>query len=764
MARVDEEEDEGEEADRPHTDDGLAHERAALSGREYCDLTGQTIAVKKTYIRCSDAAATIRVTYKGHVLARRHADRVLGAHVRFDDAAAPEPASVGRKFDDAGAFVQRAQLLPLPAKHCERIISAAPVASALYGCEVTDVNPHKLTSLRVQVGTALMPKHARRCPELLLTLFAYGHRTDPVQVAPYRALMCLRRILSRRPEFRPLLHEVWALRQSDATGGGPAQRLLTACKAVQWRWTAATCFTDADGGSHDCLALSADAWAHRVRAALRLQQWRLAQARRAKHSNDIDGIQPGIDRRATLALHDHRSTDALQRGFLKVIICGGVYCFKRLHEAHPDKIASHCPFCSSADDPIVETTEHIWVMPCSACGPPCVPRVPRNAVLRRRAVLRLRAVRAAPLRGRRVLRRAARDAGRRELERADRPDRPSDGAPADHRSDLYPWGWSPPPPHHVAAPTLRDRDRFGGKVTRRNPGVGWKNHGRTTHWTPKGMWFPYGATMFKALMWWLGQLKWPRADAPHASDGITFAELAIDFEVSTGVDLPPTQKALALAGFDAYKSAEQRRAQGSHAGTHSIASKPTTQNHNTHALWDAWVRAGVADDGADQIHNARSPHHRAQVLEAAWKYLSGWLSRPIAPGAAVTNHHAGGGRIVVGIRALGSRRGTGSTLDTTWAGWTRRPIFVGGAGTEEVLRSLPPHADVWNDMGRMWEPSYDAVRPQRRAAAARFRDVTDVTDDTVLPPPTLTATPSTEEGGNGADGEGALEAAQRDVW
>eukprot|EP00665_Eupelagonemidae_sp_cell47_P007270 gene7270-5599_t len=208
----------------------------------------------------------------------------------------------------------------------------------------------------------------------------------------------------------------------------------------------------------------------------------------------------------------------------------------------------------------------------------------------------------------------ARGAARRELERANQPDRPTDDAPADCSADMYPWGWSPPPPHHVSRPTLRDTGRHGGKVTRWIPPreAHVLRDGHVEYCSPKGLWFPYGATLFKALMWWLGKLQWPRADSPCASDGITFAELALDFEVSTGINLPPTQRALGLAGFAKYKSAAQRLEGRDKAGVHSIAADPTTASRDTHALWDSWVRAGVVDDGAQQLHIARSLHHRAQ--------------------------------------------------------------------------------------------------------------------------------------------------------
>lgn len=48
--------------------------------------------------------------------------------------------------------------------------------------------------------------------------------------------------------------------------------------------------------------------------------------------------------------------------------------------------------------------------------------------------------------------------------------------------------------------------------------------------------FPFGELAWNALTWYLTQLKWPKDDA--GTLGITWIELAIDFELSTGVTLP----------------------------------------------------------------------------------------------------------------------------------------------------------------------------------------------------------------------------------
>ena len=52
------------------------------------------------------------------------------------------------------------------------------------------------------------PFYRRRCIEILLTIFAKGHRLDPEQAIPYQTLVQLRRQLSRRPDLQPLVEDI----------------------------------------------------------------------------------------------------------------------------------------------------------------------------------------------------------------------------------------------------------------------------------------------------------------------------------------------------------------------------------------------------------------------------------------------------------------------------------------------------------------------------------------------------------------------------
>eukprot|EP00662_Eupelagonemidae_sp_cell21_P057824 gene57824-biopygen10037 len=202
---------------------------------------------------------------------------------------------------------------------------------------------------------------------MLMTNFIKGHLVDPLQAVPYRALTQLRRQLGRTSELRPVMRDVWEARRRlpDSQVEGPGKRLIAAANAADWDWTGPTTFTPKTGNAStlDVLTIEAAEWGHIARDALRRQQLREAQLRRAKYHNDMGGIEHGVNHDATRALWNHPSTSAYQRRFLVTIVTGGSLPARRLHEM---KLVDspHCPFCSTKSAPVVETPEHVtWGCP-----------------------------------------------------------------------------------------------------------------------------------------------------------------------------------------------------------------------------------------------------------------------------------------------------------------------------------------------------------------------------------------------------------------
>eukprot|EP00660_Eupelagonema_oceanica_P016282 gene16282-11092_t len=149
---------------------------------------------------------------------------------------------------------------------------------------------------------------------------------------------------------------------------------------------------------------------------------------------------------------------------------------------------------------------------------------------------------------------------------------------------------------------------------------------------------------------------------------------------------------------------------------------------------DSYVRTGVIDP-ANRPYLPCPLWQRAAQLCCVWKAATELAARPFAPGT-----HAGGKLpsfgIATAMRELGARPGANG-CQRSWTGWSRRPIYAGGERTESVLRELATRPAEWDSSTSTGEPDYTAVADYRRAAAARFADLSAVTDDPAAGPVTV---------------------------
>eukprot|EP00660_Eupelagonema_oceanica_P019350 gene19350-biopygen18682 len=108
-------------------------------------------------------------------------------------------------------------------------------------------------------------------------------------------------------------------------------------------------------------------------------------------------------------------------------------------------------------------------------------------------------------------------------------------AMGNERYPAYPWGWRPAGSCIQRVPTAGHGELFhsGGSTLARLAGLGNYAHGKR---------------LWDALAEWLSELRWPAASAPQADGGISGAELVIDFEVATGLDIPPALREMQRIG------------------------------------------------------------------------------------------------------------------------------------------------------------------------------------------------------------------------
>eukprot|EP00660_Eupelagonema_oceanica_P019190 gene19190-biopygen18435 len=327
---------------------------ADVSG-EFAELTGERHNVKKTFAfgTTPDARKPIRL---GGVAVRV---RPRGVGVHLSAARTAQSSTAAERVAEACAVAKRVRPLPMTLGEKAHILAAAAAPKGLDGCSVTPYTAAQLATMRRVFMGALFPKHARRCAEVVLTLMVQGHRVDPEQIVPHECLRLLWRMVDRRPELRGAIERVWRERARDgvADAPGPLRRIARVAAQIGWEWVSPWAFRDRRTGRvHGYARMPLGAFLHEVREATRRAVWRAAEAPRRLYHDDFAGIAEGVDRAATMSLHGWKKLTGLERGFLRVIVAGGVYTQSRLHEI--GKVESpHCPHCSAQ---LVEDQQHIW--------------------------------------------------------------------------------------------------------------------------------------------------------------------------------------------------------------------------------------------------------------------------------------------------------------------------------------------------------------------------------------------------------------------
>eukprot|EP00662_Eupelagonemidae_sp_cell21_P051470 gene51470-55092_t len=175
--------------------------------------------------------------------------------------------------------------------------------------------------------------------------------------------------------------------------------------------------------------------------------------------------------------------------------------------------------------------------------------------------------------------------------------------------------------------------------------------------------FICGQRMWNAVGAWLRELRWPRA--PTASEkgpeglGITWIELAVDFEVWSGINLPAELRLLVEAGYPGCNKHDSALA--SQALENSTWPQPSRKFKNPAAS-------------------------RGRQLQTMVRKMSKILRKPVFPGKERIHVKWGGVGLCVALRllALAAPR----TGEAGFVGLQIRPVYAGGAETERAIFKL----------------------------------------------------------------------------
>jgi ribonuclease HI len=319
---------------------------------EFAAATGQELNETKSCWFHTSARKMRNLTLKGKPVPRAKVWKSVGA--RMCSRRGRTLGVLPIRVSSACRVADRICWLPLPLPKRAALTSALVLPRGTFGCAASGITKKQCQQLR---GAALKAiwgtKRGRRCPEIVLTLFAQGHRVDPYQVAVYQSMTTFRSMMLRRPDLLTLFESVWdSHRQTRILATGPVSHLRAAVARLGWRWPSPWTFLTEEGCEVQPLQMPQGEWEHVLRESARKAEWRTAAARRS----DMSGIEHGIDRDATLALLSGNHLVPFEQGILRGILAGAIWTQDRAQRS--GRVASSvCEHCNTGE---MEDHSHMW--------------------------------------------------------------------------------------------------------------------------------------------------------------------------------------------------------------------------------------------------------------------------------------------------------------------------------------------------------------------------------------------------------------------
>ncbi|KAJ9457850.1 Retrovirus-related Pol polyprotein from type-1 retrotransposable element R2 [Diplonema papillatum] len=518
---------------------------------QFCALTGMRLNMTKT-LAMGIPAGTVRqrrrrpytsvLAVGDETIPTATAAKILG--VRTSVASVQAERTNDARLKAHNALLDRLSTSRLPFDvRCE-VASSNVLGSVLAGCSYEGYTQTCLRGLRSRVVKgAFGTKHPSRNVTAVLAILAKAHRMDPLLARPYRILCSLFDTCERLPRVHARMLNIARLYSRHGVLL-PKARLGPVGIAISDGFTVAGIdfeghdFATAALEGRRLLDMERGERHHAIRARLRQTTW----TQLARQRPSYDGVQAGVDCRRTNELR-LATADAGEKRALAVILSGGVFLAARWgrnaranggaagtdgspsssasvsstasdttgsFDEHVSESSSSEPQrppldrgCRDCDLGVQDTADHLW-WECPAYdeirGRPCFAELLRADRARWPSCTRVHGV---IVEGMRVevaaLHRlmAAVYTARVEAERR----RLSAVQP------MHPWHAAAPLP---AVQHLFDFDRLPDEPPR----------------------WPYGGRAMRALKGWLSALRWTDAGE------VSCVELAVDFEVHTGVDVP----------------------------------------------------------------------------------------------------------------------------------------------------------------------------------------------------------------------------------
>ncbi|KAJ9449774.1 hypothetical protein DIPPA_32221 [Diplonema papillatum] len=455
-------------------------------------FTGMSIGIPKTFAFGTPKGYEAKLRVGGALIATKEELTIVGCLVGTKRTR----RTTDLRYDQRAEEAERLGALPISMTQRSGLAAMAVLPAATYGSEFALPTVRGLGKFTAALLRGVWdPVRLHRAQEAVLGILNKAHLLDPYTVLPYRSLGMIAEVCRKRPVWRARVATVRRAYGSRIRAWGPIGIAAEHAKKLGIRWTED--LDDAEDEAGNVLRLvrqSKGERGHTLRKAI--HGWRLGELE--KRRTNFGGVRAGVDYTATNAYGLKASTTLTAARDVAEVVAGSV-----MTESHAAKLWGGDGLCRRCDEATEETLGHIWWQ-CRAyerirmqqqyaeivdadrsTWPPCLQEhgiLPKGSRIN---IEVLHTFMAEVMQERRRLEREGRD-----------------------RAVGHPWRQLHPddcPPRRLNFEAIAGPGTFTAVA---------------------------GERWFRALQYWLDGMCW------SVAGDVSTAELAVDFEVYTGLDLP----------------------------------------------------------------------------------------------------------------------------------------------------------------------------------------------------------------------------------
>ncbi|KAJ9436815.1 Retrovirus-related Pol polyprotein from type-1 retrotransposable element R2 [Diplonema papillatum] len=458
----------------------------------FCANTGMSIGIPKTFAFGTPKGYEAKLKIGGTDIVTKEELTIVGCLVGTKRTR----RTTDLRYDQRAEEAERLGALPISRAQRSGLAAMAVLPAATYGSEFALPTVRGLGKFTAALLRGVWdPVRLHRAQEAVLGILNKAHMLDPYTVLPYRSLGMIAEVCRKRPVWRARVATVRRAYGSRIRAWGPIGIAAEHAKKLGIRWTED--LDDAEDEAGNVLRLvrqSKGERGHTLRKAI--HGWRLGELE--KRRTNFGGVRAGVDYTATNAYGLKASTTLTAARDVAEVVAGSV-----MTESHAAKLWGGDGLCRRCDEATEETLGHIWWQ-CRAyerirmqqqyaeivdadrsTWPPCLQEhgiLPKGSRIN---IEVLHTFMAEVMQERRRLEREGRD-----------------------RAVGHPWRQLHPddcPPRRLNFEAIAGPGTFTAVA---------------------------GERWFRALQYWLDGMCW------SVAGDVSTAELAVDFEVYTGLDLP----------------------------------------------------------------------------------------------------------------------------------------------------------------------------------------------------------------------------------